>query len=237
MKRKLGLLVIVALLLVGCASYERELVPPKVTVGGGNTVAVLFFDNYTDDYAISHELEQKLLRTLSEYYRVLDPAETEWALVRLGLVRGDTPNRDEAVRLGQMLGVDALILGEVTGYFAPVTRTQPYSTQRQRQNAQGKLEFEWETTQNTRVMVSFNARVVETRSGNVIHRQRAEGESFRDRKESVGWFVAGQQPKSWFLPGTNKIDVPDVREAALRQAANQFTADLMPTYVWHKVEQ
>ncbi|HBN96118.1 MAG TPA: hypothetical protein DDZ66_07440, partial [Firmicutes bacterium] len=128
MKRRLGFLVLVALLFVGCAGYEREMVPPKVTVGGGNTVAVLFLDNFTGDYALSHEVEQQIMKTLSEYYRVISPEEAEWALVRLGLLRGQSPNRDEAIRLGQMLGVDAVVMGEVSGYFAPVTQTQPYPT-------------------------------------------------------------------------------------------------------------
>lgn len=89
------------------------------------------FDNFTDDYAISHEVEQELVKTLSGYYRVLPPAEVEWALVRLGLLRGQSPDPNQAIRLGQMLGVDALVMGEVSGYFQPVTQTPPYPTGRE----------------------------------------------------------------------------------------------------------
>ena len=130
MKRKLILLLLAAVLLSGLRSYERVQNPPRVTVGGSNTVAVLFFDNFTDDYAITHEVEQEIVKTLSGYYRVLPPSEMEWALVRLGLLRGHSPDRDQAVRLGQMLGVDAVVVGEVSGYFQPVTQTPPYPTGR-----------------------------------------------------------------------------------------------------------
>jgi hypothetical protein len=233
-KRKLSLLVLIALLLVGCASYEREQLPPKVTVGGGNTVAVIFFDNFTDDYSLSYEVEQRILQTLSEYYRVVDPSETEWALVRLGLLRGQSPNQDQAVRLGQMLGVDALVMGEVSAYFAPVTQTEPYMS---RQRAVGdKTEFEWEVAQNTRVMVSFTGRVMETRSGNVIHRVRAEGESYVDTKKAIGWFRQGEKPGFWNIPSPHKNDIPGVRQSAVRKAVSQFTEDLMPTYRWVKVD-
>lgn len=237
MKRKLGLLVIVVLLLAGCSSYERAQVPPKVTIGGGNTVAVLFFDNFTSDYAISREVEQQLVEKLAEYYRVLDPIETEWAVVRLNLLRGESPSPDQVIRLGQMLGVDAVIFGEVSGYFAPITQTPPYRNEKTRVTQSGQLEYQWEMMQNTSVMVSFSGRVMETRSGNTIYRQRAEGEASRERKDVIDWLPEGKQPNKWFIPGPNNYDVPDTRKYALRQAINQFTTDLMPTYVWNKVDK
>lgn len=234
MKRKLGLLVLVALLLVGCASYERAMIPPRVTVGGGNTVAVLFFDNFTSDYGISHEVEQQLIKTLSEYYRVLTPQETEWALVRVGLMRGQSPDRDAAIRLGQLLGVDALVMGEVSGYFAPLTQTQPYpATEAIRSGVKG---FDWEIGQNTRVMVSFTGRVMDTRGGNVIHRVRAEGEYSTNTKKTIGWFRDGEKPGFWNTPAPHNNDIPYVRQTALRNAVSQFTNDLMPTYEWHRVD-
>jgi hypothetical protein len=234
MKRKLGLLVLVALLLVGCSSYERVQIPPKVSVGGSNTVAVLFLDNFTDDYAIPHELEQQIIRNLSAYYRVISPEEAEWALVRLGLLRGQSPNRDEAIRLGQMLGVDALVMGEVSAYYAPITQMQPYMAKEREEK--GVKGYEWGIDQNTRVMVTLNGRVMDTRSGNVIHRLRAEGESSTTTKKTIGWYRVGDRPGFWDTPAPHKNDISYVRESAVRQATSQFTQDLMPTYKWVKVE-
>jgi hypothetical protein len=235
MKRKLGLLVLLALLLAGCAGYEQVMVPPKVQVGGGNTVAVLFFDNFTNDYSISYEVEQQIMRTLSEYYRVITPEEAEWALVRLGLLRGQSPDRDQAIRLGQMLGVDALVMGELSGYFAPVTQTEPYPA-KEKYNDKGVRGYDWEIGQNTRVMVSFTGRVMETRGGNVIHRVRAQGEGSTNSKKTIGWWPDGKQPGFWNIPGPHQNDVPIVRQTAVRQAVSQFTEDLMPTYYWRRVD-
>lgn len=240
MKRKLGLLIIVALLLVGC-SMERVMIPPKVTIGGGNTIAVLFFDNFTDDYAISHEVEQELVKTLSGYYRVLEPAEVEWALVRLGLMRGQSPDRDQAIRLGQMLGVDALVVGEVSGYFAPITQTPPYPTGRTRVNERGQIEQQFEFIESTQVLVSFTGRVMDTRSGNVIYRLRAEGQGENDRKEILRfpreWWPENRGPSSWDIPRPSHADIPWVRTTALRNAVSYFVKDLMPTYTWQRVDK
>ncbi|HKM43039.1 MAG TPA: hypothetical protein VJZ70_03500 [Limnochordia bacterium] len=236
MKRKLVFIVLVALFLVGCTGYEREMVPPKVQVGGGNTVALLFFDNFTSDYAVSHEAEQEIVRVLSQYYRVISPQEAEWALVRLGLLRGQSPHRDEAIRLGQMLGVDAIIMGELSGYFAPVTQGQPVPT-KERTDGRGIKGYDWEMSQNTRVMVSFTGRVMDTRSGNVIHRVRAEGESSTDSRKTIGWFADGDKPGFWHIPSPHNNDVSYVKQSAIRLAVSQFTQDLMPTYQWHKTEK
>lgn len=235
MKRKLGLLVLVVLLLAGCSTHERVMVPPKVDVGGSKTIAILFFDNLTDDYALSYEIEQKLSQELAVYYQVVEPIEAEWALVRLGLRRGQTPSPDEVVRLGQLLNVDAVLFGEVSGYFTPITQTPPYIAG-SRDNEKGQREYKWEVSQTTNVMVSFTGRMMSTRSGNIIYRQRVEGESSRERKDFVDWIPEGKQPGAWFIPRYTSADIPGARQSALREAVEQFTADLLPTYVWRKVQ-
>lgn len=240
MKRKLLIvLVLAAAVLTGCAGYERVQHPPKVTVGGNNTIAVLFFENVTDDYAISHEIEQEIVSTLSGYYRVLQPSEVEWAIVRLGLLHGQSPDRNEAVRLGQMLGVDAIVVGEVSGYFQPVTQTPPYPTGRTTTDDRGNTLYQYEYLESTKVMVSFTGRVMDTRTGNVIHRLRVEGQSTSDRKEIIRWprewWPADRKPTTWDLPAPSHANVPYARQSAVRQAVSQFTADLMPTYTWEKV--
>jgi len=243
MKRKLLLVVLVlaAALLAGCFGYEQVQHPPKITIGGSNTVAVLFFDNFTSDYSISHDVEQEIIKTLSGYYRVLQPSEVEWALVRIGLLRGQSPDRNQAIRLGQMLGVDAIIVGEVSGYFQPVTQTPPYPTGRTRPGADGSLEYQYEYMETTKVMVNFTGRVMETNGGNVIHRVRAEGEYSSDRKEIIRypreWWPADRRPSTWDLPAVSTNQVSWVRQNAIRQAVTKFTADIMPYYTWEKVDQ
>lgn len=235
MKKKLVFLALVVILLTGCSSHERVMVPPKVSVGGSNTIAILFFDNLTDDYALSYEIEQKLSQELQTYYKVIDPIEAEWALVRLGLRRGQNPSPDEAVRLGQLLNADAVLFGEVSGYFTPITQTPPYIAGT-RDNERGQREYKWEISQSTNVLVSFTGRLVSTRNGNIIYRQRVEGEANRERKDFVEWLPEGKQPGGWLIPRQSGADIPSARGSALREAVDQFTADLLPTYVWRKVD-
>lgn len=234
MKKKLMFLLVLVVLLAGCSSHERVTVPPKVSVGGTNTIALLFFDNLTDEYSLAYEIEQKLSQELRAYYKVIDPIEAEWALVRVGLRRGQNPSPDEVVRLGQLLNVDAVLFGEVAGYFTPITQTPPYISGT-RDNDKGQREYKWEINQTTNVLVSFTGRLMSTKGGNIIYRQRVEGESSRDRTDFIEWLPEGKQPNAWLIPRQTGADISSTKASALREAVDQFTADLLPTYVWRKV--
>lgn len=235
MKRKLGLLLIIAFLLAGCSSYQREMVPPKVDLGSSRRIAVLFFDNLTDDYPLVYEVEQRLHDQLGEYYRVVDPREADWALIRVGLRPTETPSAEQARRLGELLQVDALVFGEVSGYFEPILQNRPAITKTEKME-DGKIRNFYEISQTTSVMISFTGRVMSTRSGNIIYRARAQGEESFERKDPLGWYPEGKEPKAWDIPSPSRRDVPDVRHAALREAVAEFAEDLLPTYVWRKVQ-
>ncbi len=238
MRRKLGLLLVVALLLVGCSTYEREMVPPKINLGNSRRIAVLFFDNLTDDYPLVYEVEQRLCEELGEYYRVTEPREADWALARVGLRPTEMPSVEQARRLGELLEVDAFVFGEVSGYFEPIIQTRPYPLPATTEEMEdGRKRTKYEITQTTTVMISFTGRVMSARSGNIIYRARAQGEQGIERKVSLGWYPEGKEPKAWDIPRITRVDVPDARRAALKEATAQFTADLLPTYIWRRVEE
>ncbi len=237
MRRRLGLLLVVAILLVGCSTYEREMVPPKIDLGSSRRIAVLFFDNLTDDYPLVYEVEERLSEKLGEYYRVTEPREADWALARVGLRPTETPSVEQARRLGELLKVDAFVFGEVSGYFEHIIQTRPYPLTSTTEETEGGKRTKYELAQSTTVMVSFTGRVMSARSGNVIHRGRAQGEESIERKVPLGWYPEGKEPKAWDIPRPSRMDVPDARRAALREAVDQFTQDLLPTYIWRKVEE
>ena len=178
------------------------------------------------------------MKTLSGYNRVLPPAEGEWARVRRGLVRGQSPEPYQAIRLGQMLGVDALVMGDVSGYFQPVTKTPPYTTGREMPDERDNKLYQYEYVENTQVKVSFTGRVMDARSGNVIHRQRVLGQSSSERKEihryPREWRPANRSRTTWDLPAPRYSQVPWQRKHAVREAISQFTDDIMPTSTWDK---
>lgn len=234
MKGHLVVLLLFTLLLASCSTHERVMVPPVVTVEG-DTVAVLFFDNLTNEYDLAEEVEQSLVRALEGYYKILEPAETEWALTKVGLRRGVMPTSEQAIKLGKLLAVDALVFGEISGYFAPVTLMPPAIVET-RDGKDGK-EYRWEMAQNTRVMVGFTGQVIDGYSGNVIHHLRVEEESSTEREISLfqEWQPEGKQPDSFFAPKPNKLDIPGQRKSAVKDAVTKFTANLLPTYVWRKI--
>lgn len=237
MWRRWILLALVVVLLSGCAGYERITVPPKIDLGGARSLAILFFDNYTDDYGLSYAVEQQLQRRLSKNYRVLEPAEAEWALARLKLPRGVMPTADQAVRLGKLLEVDALVVGEVSAYFAPVTQHPPYIS-KTRIVDDGKREHQWEISQTTIVMVGFTGRVMSTRTGNILYLDRVQGEATKVRKDPLGkkWYPEGEEPDRFFIPRLSTADIPPTRAAAINQAVDQFSADLLPTSAWRRIK-
>ncbi|NLJ79401.1 MAG: hypothetical protein GX335_00025 [Firmicutes bacterium] len=238
MCRKLALLIFIVVFLSGCAGYERVKVPPKIGLEGAEKIAILFFDNYTADSALPRQLEQELKHKLARQFQILEPAETAWALSRLGLSRGDLPNFKQAVRLGKLLEVDALLVGEVTSYFAPIRQSAPYIS-KTRVLDDDSREYQWEISQTTIVMVGFTGRVISGRTGNVIHLDRAEGEATKVRREFLGrrWYPEGKEPDQFFLPRVSERDLFEVRASALKQAVDQFTADLLPTWAWRKTDQ
>ncbi|MFY9494129.1 MAG: hypothetical protein GX101_09650 [Firmicutes bacterium] len=235
MKRKLVLLLFVAVFLVGCSSYQREMVPPKVDLGSSRRIAVLFFDNLTDDYALVYEVEQQLVEQLGVFYQVTDPREADWALARVGLRPTEAPSAEQARRLGELLGVDAVIMGEVSGYFEPINQTPPYIV-KTRETEDGKIENLYEVTRTTTVLLSFTGRAISTKSGNMIYRERVQSEKVVNSKVSLRWFPQGKEPTAWDVPTKSRIDVPEARRAAVHDAVAQFVEDLLPTYVWRRVQ-
>lgn len=236
MKRRALFLVLIVLLLTGCFGRERVMIEPRVNMG--SKVAVLFFYNFTDDPLITKEVEDALVNELSEYYRVLKPIDTERAMIDLRLRRGEEPSAKDAIRLGKMLNVDSIIYGEVTGYFEPITAL-PVSVVETRVNKDGETEYKWQTGQVTQAMVSFSGKVIDTNSGAVIYRNRVKAEKEYVSRKTLHptWWEEDKTPGRWDIPSTNRNDVSYVRRKALNQAIKQFTPDLMPTYVWRKIDE
>ncbi|NLJ74391.1 MAG: hypothetical protein GX331_05295 [Firmicutes bacterium] len=231
---KLHLLVVLmgAVLLTGCAGHERVMVPPKADLQGAESVAVLYFDNETREPVVPYEVEENIAQRLSTYYRVADQAEVDSAMTRLGLRRGMVPTRDEIIRLGRLLNVDAVITGEVIFYFDDVSQSEAYMIEADLENEL----FRWEISQTTKALVSFTGRVINTRSGAIMYSRRVQGEGESISKSDLGWLKKDKKPDPFWYPSISRFDIPSVRSQAVRDAGDQFSAELLPTYVWRKVQ-
>ncbi|HHT74320.1 MAG TPA: hypothetical protein GX008_11480 [Firmicutes bacterium] len=226
-------ILVVAALLSGCFGRERVMVPPKNDLGGAESIAVIYFENYTDQPNISYDVEEKVAGKLREYYYVAERGEVERALAELGLRRGLVPTRDEILRLGRKLDVDAIVTGEVGFYFEEVVQNPPHIARLYEEGTKAV----WEVAQRTKTVVNFTGRVIDARTGNILYTRRAEGESSEFRNTTLSWTSPHEAPSWVLIPSPSKMDIPNVRARAVSHAADQFTADLLPTYQWVKIEE
>jgi len=230
---RLSMLLVVALLLTGCFGRERVMVPPKIDLGGAESVAVIYFENYTEYPGAAYDIEERIGEKLREYYYVVDRGRVESALAELGLRRGLVPTRDEIRRLGRMLDVDVIVTGEVVSYFEEIVQDPPYIAKL----SEDRTKAEWEVKQRTHVVLNFAGRVLDTRSGNIIYSRRVQGEASETQKTRLSWTKPDEAPSWILIPNPSRTDLPSARTRSVNQAVDQFTADLLPTYVWRKIEE
>ena len=145
MKKKLLMVLLFVALLSGCARRERVYVAPPLDLGEGSTMAVVYWENYTQDPGLSVQWEEKLVERLSPYFEVIDPLYVEGELQRQGIRRGMPVTPSLAMEIGELLDVDYVVSGEIQYYFEDVRQNAP------------KLEelfppgsgIVWKLTQNT----------------------------------------------------------------------------------------
>lgn len=230
---KFGVLFAAVLLLTGCFGRERVMVPPKVDLGGAESVAVIYFENYTEYPGAAYDIEERIGDELREYYYVVDRGRVESALAELGLRRGLVPTRDEICRLGRMLDVDVIVTGEVVSYFEEIVQDPPYIAKL----SEDRTQAEWEVKQRTQVVLNFAGRVLDARSGNIMYSRRVQGEGSETKVTRLSWTKPDEAPSWILIPNPSRTDLPTVRTRAVTQAVDQFTADLLPTYVWRKIQE
>lgn len=217
---------------LGCGGErEQVMIPPRADLMGARTVAVLYFDNLSADPGLSFEFEQGLAHQLHGYYRVLDGHAVEATLHGQGLVRG-MPLTSQLIReIGESLDVDVVITGEVTYYFEDVTMNAPTRTGLY----DNETKARWSVGQTTQVLVNVNGRVVSTETGLTLYSKRVEGSYSSTASQVLPWTELAPPPPS-MLPRPSRKDVPQGRMRAVKDAVDSFSVDLLPTYVWRRVE-
>ena len=79
-------ILVVAALLSGCFGRERVMVPPKNDLGGAESIAVIYFENYTDNRILATMLKKRSRENFVSTTMLLN-GEVERALAELGLRR------------------------------------------------------------------------------------------------------------------------------------------------------
>lgn len=229
---RLVLLLMVVLFTTGCfGEREQVMVPPRADLKGANRLAVLYLSNYTSDPGIVLELEQGIRNRLRGYYRMVDSSEVDTFLDRYGYDRGDRVSSDLIYRLGRELKVDAVIVGDISYYFEDVSQDVPKLTSTYDNGQKGR----WSVRQETEALVVLSARVIETRNGTILYSTKVEG---RDATSSTTMlnYAGLESPPASMVPRPSRRDIPRTRMGAINEAVDFFTADLLPTYVWRRVD-
>lgn len=225
--RFLILLLAIATLCVGCDERVRVVVPPLAPVAGINTIAILDFTNASIDPGVSLEFAAEMGRVVQEsnMYTVLDRVTTAAVLSKNGIHPAEAADRTTAIRLGQLLQCDAIVVGEITHYLEDVHLEVPY---RVGSTADGKTPT-WFAAVTTRVHITATIRVIETRTGSTIWSKRVSEGAETGTTRVLNWYFDSPPPES-LLPKPSKIEVPFVRQLAIQKTVLAFASDILPSY-------
>lgn len=216
--------------LVGCTDErERVQLPPEAPVEGIRSIAVVGFANHTIDPGLSPLIERIAASILNESdrYKVTDPVTARAEMTRQGITPDSLANPEIAMALANALEVDALLTGAATYYFEDTSITPPQCTNCR---SEGRTPY-WRVTQRTVVNTTVEARIIRASDGAIIWSKAVDGRDQTTRSSYVNWNRDDAPPQS-LVPGANRQDVPETREAAIRNAVRGFTQDLLPRYVW-----
>lgn len=220
----------VALVIAGCShNMERVTLPPEAPVEGVRSIAVVGVDNFTVDPGLGRQFADIVASILreSDRYTLIDESTARAALSRMGATLNDLGDTNVAKRLGRELGADALISGSATYYFEDTRLSIPRCVNCGTKNATPY----WNVTHITSVIGNVQTRVIESRSGTVVWSNTVEGRDTTNRTLFLNW-NSTEPPPSSLIPETDRSDIPTTRDAAIREAARLFTADLLPRHVW-----
>ena len=227
-------LILVLLFLVGCGGdRERVMVPPRADLQGAKRIAILPLENITSDPGLSIDVQRQLFQDLQGYYQIISDDEVNSALQRIGYRRGSIITLEDIQKLSYLLRVDAVIVGEIERYFEDVAGITPRISSTYMDKDVQKAR--WAGGQNTSVIIELSLRVMHGEKGWNLYSKRVRGHHESTSRESINWYSMDPPPAS-IIPQPNRRDVPDTRMRAMRQAVNSFTADLLPTYVWQRVD-
>lgn len=228
------ILLVMAAFCVGCDERVRVMVPPQAPVAGINTIAILDFTNASIDPGVGLEFATELGRIVQEakIYTVLDRVTTAAVLAKHGIQTTETADRATAIKLGELLQCDAIVVGEITHYLEDVHLEIPYRVGST--TSDGKTPT-WFVGVTTRVQITANVRVIDTHTGNIIWTKRVSEGDETGSTTVLNWHFDAPPPES-ILPKPSKYNVPAVRQAAIEKTVSAFAADILPgyRYEWRK---
>lgn len=224
------LLAVAAVVAAGCShNLERVTLPPEAPMTGIRRIAIVGFANYTVDPGLHLLFAQFVARDLANQYEIVDQAQADAALAALGVTREELAIPRVARSVDEHLNVDAIITGAATYYFDDSTVSRPQcvgcSSQRGRPS--------WYVYHETTVFTTFQARLIRVSDGAIVWSKTVDGRDTTSRTIYLSWSGGSDNPPpSSLIPSADRGDIPVTRQEAVREAAGEFTKDLLPRYAW-----
>ncbi len=204
-------ILIVGLLLSvsGCKLlFQDDLTHSKIeAMGLADNIAVVRFDNYTSYSSAGYGVSQTLASHIDEYYSIVDWYYTQAVMEEAGLNAGRLLLSNNAITIGDELGVDVIISGSVIGYFhdVAVKNIQEWSG-----------SDRWRADRKTYVEVKVVVEVIDASSGKVAYRETVTGEGIEiTRIDRVGDIMV-------YVNNPSRIDIPKAYEKAVRSAIQRM---------------
>jgi hypothetical protein len=198
MKQKyaMAILILLEICLWGCESayYTMKEISPDFDYTDIRKIAVLRFENYTETEnagrIIADEVETWFVR--DGFYHVITRRELEVVLEEVNLSLSGIVDSGSAIEIGKILGVQALITGNVMTYSVEDSEWNVGEHRRYRRQAN----------------VEFILKLINTRTGQIIWSETGNGE----------WWCEGGKAELAQYPGD--VALSEARERALTCCSN-----------------
>lgn len=246
-------LFVITVLLSACNDPQRALAPPNADVTGIQTVVIFPFINEST----GRDLEQNLVDGLTErlravgWYEVIGPERVAPLLsarrIDANDMRPDSARWQETAReIALELEADGFITGMVVQYDENVTVSPAYrgpAPAAANTTAAGGSEgdsdpaitlpvetIQWLVDQSTDVTLVVSGMLVNVHTGVTVYERTVNGSGRITEPRQLNWSV-DESPPTTLIPRPHRRDIDSGRSAAIEDALDRFTADILPQRV------
>lgn len=220
-KRYWPIFLLLALLSTGC---QKVMLEPDVDLRKLGKVALLEFDNLTQDWGIAREATALFAEELEQLpgMVLLQPRYGDRNLNSRAASGGDLGE------IAAKLGADTLLIGAVTYYFEDIYMEPPRRVLVDKE----KETHRWEFQQEANVEVSLSLQLI-TKEQKVLFSRRTTGKANRYRTRRLPWpSDSNYLPPYTSIPGPDRRDIPKLRQDALKDATRKLAKDYLPQYTY-----
>lgn len=247
-----------AVLLSACSDPQRALAPPNADVTGIQTVVVFPFSNASGERGLEETIVNRLAEQLRAvgWYEVVGPDRVAPLLsarrIDADEMRPDSATWHETAReIALELEADGFITGSVLTYDEDVTLSPPYraaspANAAPSDPAQSDMgaehtdsaaavdlpngTIEWLVNQTTAVTVAVSGKLVNVHTDVTVYERTVNGSGLITDPRRLNWSVDESPPTS-LIPAAHRRDVDAGRKAAIEDALDGFTTDILPQRV------